>query len=376
MSEHGDHGTGGDPTIPLVDLKAQYGEIRTEIDEAIRRTLDRTDFILGRELELFEDEFAAFCGTRFCVGCASGTDAIELACRAVGLGPGDEVIIPAMTFVATALGVSRCGARPVLVDVDPETALMDPERVEAALTPRTRALMPVHLYGQCIDGERFRTLAARHGLHLLEDAAQAHGARSGSRRAGAIGRAAAFSFYPGKNLGAYGDGGCVTTDDASIAERMRLLRNLGAREKYRHADTGLNSRLDTLQAAVLRVKLRHLDRWNAARARLAREYAEALAALPEVRPIRSDAGAVYHLYVIRMHDRDAALERLRGAGIGAGIHYPFAVHEQDAYRWLGYGRGAFPAAETIARECLSLPLYAELPRGAVARAAAALRAGA
>jgi dTDP-4-amino-4,6-dideoxygalactose transaminase len=362
--------------IPLVDLRAQYARIQNAVDEAIGRTLGRADFILGRELELFEEEFAAYCGVRHCVGCANGTDAIQLLCRALEIGEGGEVVVPAMTFVATALGVSQAGARPVLADVDPETGLLDPHQAEAAITPRTRAILAVHLYGQCVDGAAFRDIAARRGVLFLEDAAQAHGASSAGRRAGALGQAAAFSFYPGKNLGAYGDGGCVTTDDDAVARKLRSLRNWGSPEKYRHDEMGLNSRLDTLQAAILRVKLRHLDEWNAARRRLAAEYDRALGDLPHVRPTRYNDGAVYHLYVIRTADRDGALRRLRAAGIDAGIHYPSAVHEHRAYRWLGYGAGAFPVAEAFARQCLSLPLYPEMPAGVVARVAEVLRAGA
>jgi len=361
------------PDIPLVDLRAQHREIRDEILDALRGTIERTDFILGRELELFEKEFAEYCGTRFCVGCASGTDAILLTCRAAGVGAGDEVIIPAMTFVATALGISQSGARPVLVDVDPDTALMDPDLVEAAVTSRTRAIMPVHLYGQCVDAGVFTALAARHGLALLEDAAQAHGARSAEGRAGAIGKAGAFSFYPGKNLGAYGDGGCVTTNDEDVAHALLALRNCGSQEKHRHDVMGLNSRLDTLQAAILRVKLRYLDGWNAVRRQRAQEYTTALRELPHVRLTRYNCGAVHHLYVVRVADRDAVLERLHRAGIGAGIHYPAAVHEHGAYAWLGYEAGAFPVAEAMARECLSLPLYAEMPAEAVPRAVDVLR---
>jgi len=362
--------------IPLVDLRAQYARIREAVDEAIGRTLARADFILGQELELFEQEFAAYCGARHCVGCASGTDAIQLLCRALGIGDGDEVVIPAMTFVATALGVSQAGARPVLADVDPETGLLDPRQAERALTPRTRAILAVHLYGQCVDAAAFRELAARRGVLFLEDAAQAHGASSGGLRAGVLGEAAAFSFYPGKNLGAYGDGGCVTTGDDAVAEKLRSLRNWGSPEKYRHDEMGLNSRLDTLQAAILRVKLRHLDEWNAARRRLAAEYTRALAGLPNVRLTRYNDGAVYHLYVVRTAERDETLRRLHAAGIGAGIHYPHAVHEHRAYRWLGYRPGAFPAAEGLARRCLSLPLYPEMPAEAIGRAAEVLRTGA
>jgi dTDP-4-amino-4,6-dideoxygalactose transaminase len=360
-------------SIPLVDLRAQYRTIREEISVAIREALERADFVLGHDLEAFEQEFAAYCGAKHCVGCASGTDAIHLACRALGLGPGDEVIVPAMTFVATALGVSLSGARPVLVDVDPHTGLMDVARAEAAITRRTRAIMPVHLYGQCADATRFLELTERHGLFLVEDAAQAHGARSGTHRAGSFGAAAAFSFYPAKNLGAYGDGGCVTTADARIAERLRLLRNWGSRTKYRHEELGLNSRLDTLQAAILRVKLRHLDEWIAARRRLAGAYTAALAEVPAVQPTSYGDGSAYHLYVVRLGQRDEALRRLHAAGIGAGIHYPLALHEHAAYRWLGYRLGDFPVAEEQARRCLSLPLYPEMPESVIADVTRILR---
>jgi dTDP-4-amino-4,6-dideoxygalactose transaminase len=362
------------PAIPLVDLRAQYAEIRAAVVAAMQGTLERADFIQGEELFRFEEEFAAYCGAAHAVGCASGTDAIQLLCRAMGIASGDEVIIPAMTFVATALGVAQAGARPVLVDVDPDTGLMDPDQAEAAITPRTRAILPVHLYGQCVDAARFRELAARRRLVLLEDAAQAHGATSGGIRAGAIGIGAAFSFYPGKNLGAYGDGGCVTTSDAAVARRLRSLGNWGSPEKYRHDEMGLNSRLDTLQAAILRVKLARLDAWNAARRRLADAYTQALADLPSVRLTRYNDGAVYHLYVIRLGSRDAVLRRLQAAGIGAGIHYPHAVHQQRAYGWLGYAPGAFPVAEDFARHCLSVPIYPEMPPATVARVAGVLRA--
>jgi len=361
------------PEIPLVDLRARYATIRDAVAEAMGRTLERADFVLGRDLEDFEAEFAAYCGARHCVGCASGTDAIQLMCRALGIGEGDEVVIPAMTFVATALGVSQAGARPVLADVDAATGLLDPDKAEGAITPRTRAILAVHLYGQCVDAAAFRDIAARRGVLFLEDAAQAHGASSGGVRAGALGRAAAFSFYPGKNLGAYGDGGCVTTNDEAVARALRSLRNWGSPEKYRHDEMGLNSRLDTLQAAILRVKLRRLDEWNAARRRLAADYTRALSALPHVGLTRYNAEAVFHLYVVRVADRDPVMGRLRAAGITAGIHYPYAVHEHRAYAWLGYGPGAFPAAEDLARRCVSLPLYPEMPEEAVARVAHALR---
>lgn len=360
------------PFIPLVDLKAQFAEIRNEVDQAIARVLGRCDFILGEDVAAFEREFAAFSGAPDAVGCASGTDAIHLGLRVLGIGPGDEVIMPATTFVATALGISLVGATPILVDVDPETALIDPARVEAAITPRTRAILPVHLYGQCADMTALGAVAKRRNLTLLEDAAQAHGAKHRGRLAGALGRMGFFSFYPGKNLGACGDGGLITCDNTDLAERLRLLRNWGSRHKYHHEEIGLNSRLDTLQAAVLRVKLTRLEAWNAARRAHARRYDAAFAGIPGVTLTRYDAGAVYHLYVVRVAERDRVLARLNEAGIGAGIHYPFAVHELNAYRHLGYKPGDFPIAEDWARRCLSLPIYAELPADVPARVAAVL----
>ena len=361
------------PFIPLVDLKAQLETIRNDVDEAISDVLARCDFILGQDVSAFEQEFAEFSGAAHAIGCASGTDALHLALRAFGIGEGDEVIMPAMTFVATALAISMTGAKPVLVDVDPDTALMDPKKTEAAITDRTKALMPVHLFGQCADMDKFMDIADRHSLVVVEDAAQAHGATYKGRGAGAIGHAAGFSFYPGKNLGAYGDGGLVTTNDVTTAERIKLLRNWGSLKKYHHEKVGLNSRLDTVQAAVLRVKLRRLAIWNNRRREIGEEYTSALCDVPGVTLTAYDPGCVYHLYVMRTDERDAALAALNKAGIGAGIHYPFAVHEQDAYANLGYAKGAFPVSEDWARRCISLPIYAELPEGAVSRAVDILR---
>ena len=359
--------------IPLVDLKAQTATIRDRVDAAISGCLDRCDFILGEAVEKFETEFAQFSGARQAIGCANGTDAIHLSLRALGIGPGDEVIIPAMTFIATALGVSLTGAAPVLVDVRDDNALIDPALIEAAITEKTRAIMPVHLFGQCADMTAIQRIADAHGLLVIEDAAQAHGAHDASgRRAGSIGDVGCFSFYPGKNLGAYGDGGIITTKNDEIGDRIRFLRNWGSRKKYHHEEVGLNSRLDTLQAAILSIKLEHLEDWNAARRRHAAAYDEALAALGAVDLTAYDPGTVYHLYVIRSNDRDAMLGALNDAGIGAGIHYPFAVHELKAYKELGYQGGEFPIAEDWARRCISLPIYAELPADAAARAAAVI----
>ncbi|MBF0624027.1 MAG: DegT/DnrJ/EryC1/StrS family aminotransferase [Magnetococcales bacterium] len=337
--------------------------------EAVERVLSRGDFIKGEELSLFEAEFAAFSGVAHAIGCASGTDALHLGLRALGVQPGDEVIMPAMTFVATALGITLTGARPVLVDVDPETGLIDPDAVRRAITPRTRAILPVHLFGQCAAMDVLAGIATERGLWLVEDAAQAHGARHGERRAGSMGVVGCFSFFPGKNLGAFGDGGLVTTNDPALADRIALLGNWGSRRKYHHEEMGFNSRLDTLQAAFLRIKLRHLDEGNAARRRHAQRYDEALGDLPHIRLTRHDAGSIYHLYVIRTPARDEVLARLHAEGIQAGVHYPFAVHQLQAYRWLGHVTGDFPVAEDWARHSLSLPIYPELPEDTAQRVA-------
>ena len=362
--------------VPLVDLRAQYSTIKSEVDAAVDGVLARGDFILGKELKLFEAEFAQYCGAKFGVGVGSGTDALHLACRALDIGPGDEVIMPAFTFVATALGISLSGATPVLVDVDPRTALIDAEAVARAVRPETRAIMPVHFYGQCVDMDPLLELAEQHGLRIIEDAAQAHGATRDGRRAGALGDLGCFSFYPGKNLGAYGDGGLITVNDEDLAERLGLLRNWGSREKYHHEELGLNSRLDTIQAAILRVKLAHLDAWNNARRELASEYSRQLAEIDGIQLTEYSEGSIYHLYVIRAEDserRDSALQALHESGIQAGIHYPIAVHELNAYKWLGYTSGTFPVAEDWARRCLSLPIYAEMPEEAVSRGAQVLQ---
>ena len=359
-------------TVPLVDLKAQYCAIRREIDETVRRVIERADFILGAEVEAFEQQFAAYCGVQHAVSCGSGTEALHLAHLALDIDEGDEVIMPAMTFVATALAITMCGARPVLVDVDRETALIDPLAVARAITAKTRAILAVHLFGQCADMDAIRDIAGRHDLRVIEDAAQAHGAQLNGVKAGALADIGCFSFYPGKNLGAYGDGGLVTTNDASIADRLRLLRNLGSGKKYHHEIMGMNSRLDTIQAAILCVKLRYLDQWNAARRRHAATYDSLLHPLRHIRRTRYDEGSIYHLYVIRINDRDRALTALNSAGIGASVHYPAAVHELPAFRWLGYPPGSFPVSESWARTCISLPIYAELPEYVPDRAATVL----
>ncbi len=347
--------------IPLVDLKAQFRGLEPEILGAMRQVCEAGDFILGSALAQFERDFAQYCGSRHAVGCGSGTDALQLACRALDIGPGDEVIMPAHTFVGTALGIELAGAKPVLVDVEAKSGLLDPSRIEASVTPKTRAILPVHLYGQCAPMDALREIAKQHSLAVIEDAAQAHGARFGDRRAGSLGDLGCFSFYPAKNLGCFGDGGMVVTDRDDLADRLRMLRNWGSREKYHHEESALNSRLDTLQAAILGVKLPHLDAWNARRAELARAYDHALGGIPGIELTQTRAGSVHHLYVVRTGERNRALEALQAAGYGAGIHYPFAVHELRSHRHLGYEAGSFPVAEDWARRCLSLPLYPEMP---------------
>jgi dTDP-4-amino-4,6-dideoxygalactose transaminase len=358
--------------IPLVDLNTQTLALADEMRAAIDTAMLRGDFILGREVGEFEKAFASLCGARHCVSVASGTDALHMACRVVGLQPGDEVLIPAMTFVATALGVSLAGAKPVLVDVDPDSCLLDLSK--ATVTAKTKAIMPVHLYGQCVSPSAFRSFAREHGLTLMEDAAQSHGATREGLTAGNIGTVAGFSFYPGKNLGAYGDGGAVTLSDDGMAERLRLLRNWGSIKKYHHEEVGLNSRLDTIQAAVLLVKMKRLAGWNNSRRAIAALYDRLLSGLPEVKLTKTDPGSVYHLYVIRVRGRDAVLKSLQDRGIGAGIHYPFPVHLLGAYKWLGYSKGDFPVAESWGESCLSLPIFPEMTEDQVGTVVGALKA--
>lgn len=361
--------------IPFVDLKAQYSAIVDEVNAAISTVLERTDFILGESVSMFEEEFAAYCEASYAVGLDSGTSALELALRAFDIGSGDEVITAANTFIATALAISYTGARVVLVDVDPSTYTIDPAEVEKAITPRTKAIIPVHLYGQPADMEPIMQIADRHGLVVIEDACQAHGAKYKGKRVGSIGHAAAFSFYPAKNLGAYGDGGMLVTSDKRVDESLRILRNYGQREKYHHGLRGYNRRLDTLQAAVLRTKLKYLDDWNAARRRHVAQYNLLLGENPSkvVTPVQREyAEPVCHLYVIQVNDRDGLQARLNDQGISSGIHYPVPIHLQPAYQGLGYGRGDFPIAEKQAQRILSLPMYPELASDAIERVAAAI----
>lgn len=361
-------------TLPLLDLHAQHASIRDELDAAIRRVLDHGQFVQGPEVEEFEEAFARFCDVAHCVGAANGTAAIELVLRAGAIGSGDEVITTAFSFIATVEPIVLSGATPVLVDVDPETGLIDIDAVEAAITPRTVAVMPVHLYGQTVDLDAFRALADRHKLFLLEDAAQAHGARWRDRRAGSVGDAATFSFFPGKNLGALGDAGGVTTNDEELARRVRRLRDHGRTDKYRHDELGTNARLDTLQAAVLAAKLPHLESWNDARRAHAAGYDTAFAAVDGVEPIlvRPEARAVFHQYVVRLAERDEARRVLIQQGIGAAVHYPIPLHLQPALSETG--SGPFPAAESLAGDVLSLPIFPELTEEQRERVVAALAA--
>ena len=363
----------GDSVIPLVDLKAQYRSIKGEVDAAVAAVLEGGHFILGPEVEAFEREFSAYCGTAHTVGVNSGTSALHLALLAAGVGAGDEVITTAFTFVATVAGIEYTGARAVLVDVDPSTLTIDPERLESAITPRTKAIIPVHLYGQPADMDPILSIARAHGLVVIEDAAQAHGAEYKHRRAGSIGDLGCFSFYPGKNLGAAGDGGAVTTANEDYARTVRMLRDWGAEQKYLHVVKGFNFRLDEIQAAILRVKLRRLEAWTELRRHLARAYTTLLAESGVSLPVEApDVRHVYHLFAVRSKARDRVRSELHAAGIQAGIHYPIPVHLQPAYANLGYRRGDFPVAERAADEVLSLPLYPELSSGAVERVARAV----
>ena len=347
--------------IPLVDLHAQYQTIKNEVDEAIARVISSSAFIGGDDLQQFEKEFASYCEAKSCVGVGNGTDALYLALRALDIGVGDEVITVAHTFIATAETISLVGARPVFIDIDEPTMLMNPEKLEAAITPRTRAVIPVHLYGHPCEMDRIMTIARAHGLKVIEDAAQAHGARWRDRRVGSLGDVACFSFYPGKNLGAYGDGGAVVSNDERVIERIRMLANHGRLDKYVHQTEGVNSRLDGLNAAILRVKLRHLDNWNAARRRHAEHYMERLRPGGAILPfVSSDAEAVWHLFVVRVRDRDAVQRKLQKRGIAAGVHYPVPLHRQPAYKYLNFPEGSLPTTDQVAAHVLSLPMYPEL----------------
>jgi dTDP-4-amino-4,6-dideoxygalactose transaminase len=363
------------PPVPLVDLTAQYTRLQPEIDAAIQRVIDTTSFIMGPDVMEFEQEFAAFCGAAHCVGVSSGTSALELTLRALGVGPGDEVITVAHTFIATAEAISAVGATPAFVDILPDTYNLDPTALTAAITPATRAIIPVHIYGQPADMDAIMAVANARKLCVIEDAAQAHGATWSDVCTGTLGHAACFSFYPGKNLGAYGDAGAVVTNNEELAREIALLRNHGRRSKYYHEQVGFGERLDTLQAAILRVKLAHLAAWTHARRRLAARYDDLLAGLGLTLPtVDARANPSWHLYVIRTSSRDALLECLKQQGIGAGVHYPVPLHEQPAYAYLGYAAEDLPVTAEVARTCLSLPLYPEMTAAQQERVVASVRA--
>lgn len=343
--------------VPFLDLQASYHELQTELDAAALRVLDSGQYIGGQEVEAFENEFAAYCDVGYCVAVSNGLEALQLALVAAGVGPGDEVIVPAHTFVATWLAASHCGAIPVPVDTDPATYNLDAGQLQAAFTARTRAVIPVHLYGQPADIDAVIAVSREQGVPVIEDAAQAHGARYRGRRVGGHGAAAAWSFYPGKNLGAYGDAGAITTNDAELADRLRLLRNYGSPVRYVHELQGFNSRLDPLQAALLRVKLKQLDSWNARRRKIAERYSAQLAGMPLELPfVPAGTEPVWHLYCVRHPRRDALRNALRDVGVETLIHYPTPPHLQPAYANLGFSEGSFPIAEATASTVLSLPM--------------------
>lgn len=359
--------------IPLIDLAAQYAAIREELDAAVHGVLASGTYILGPQVAALEEEIAAYLGVRHAVGVASGTDALALTLRAMGVGPGDEVLVPAYTFFATAEAVSHVGATPVFADITPRTYGLDPDQLEQRLTARTRVIIPVHLYGHPVEMEPILSLARRRGLRVLEDNAQAMGAEYRGRKTGALGDAGCLSFFPSKTLGGYGDGGMVVTDDDGLAETVRALRTHGWRTKYYPTMLGFNSRLDELQAAVLRVKLRHLDAWAERRRALAGEYSRLLANGDVGLPWEAAwARHAYHLYVVRLSDRDAARDALRARGIASGIYYPLPLHRLEPYRALGYPAEAFPESNRAAAETLAIPLYAELTPAQVREVAAAV----
>lgn len=362
-------------TIPFLDLKSPYLELKDDLDTAYRKVMESGYHIMGHELEAFEAEFAAYCGTEHAVGVGNGLEALHLILRALDLGPGDEVLVPTNTYIASWLAITHTGACPVPVEPDPATNNMDPARVEAAITPRTKAILAVHLYGQTADIDPILAVARRHNLKVIEDSAQAHGARYHGRRAGSLGDAAGFSFYPGKNLGACGDGGAVTTNDPELARRVKVLRNYGSHVKYHNESLGFNSRLDELQAALLRVKLAKLDDWNERRRKLARRYLEKLAGVPGlVLPtVPKWADPVWHLFVVRHPRREQLQKNLAEAGVGTLIHYPVPPHLQPAYAALGYKRGNFPISEELADQVLSLPMGPHLTEADQDRVVAEVR---
>jgi dTDP-4-amino-4,6-dideoxygalactose transaminase len=348
--------------VPFLDLKAQYASIQDEISKALQQVLDSSAFAGGPFVEKFEKDFSSFCQSEFAIGVGSGTDALWMTLLSLGIGPGDEVITTPNTFIATAEAISFCGAKPVFVDVDEKTYNMNPNLIEDAITPKTKAIIPVHLFGQMADMDSIMKIARAHGLFVIEDACQAHGAEYKGRRAGSIGDVGCFSFYPGKNLGAYGEAGAIVTNNAELAEKMRMFRDHGQRKKYYHSIIGWNARMDGLQAAVLSVKLRHLNAWNEARRKNAQLYNDLLTDVDGIiTPVEADyARHVYHIYAIRIKNRDALISVLAENEIFCGIHYPIPIHLQEAYESLGSKKGCFPIAEKCAKEFVSLPMFAEI----------------
>jgi dTDP-4-amino-4,6-dideoxygalactose transaminase len=354
--------------IPFVDLKMQYLSIKDEIDAAIQGVIDETSFIMGDEVRAFESEFAQFCEAKFAVGVSSGTDALHMTLLACGVGRGDEVITVPNTFIATTEAISNCGAKPVFVDIDPQTYNMDVRKIEDKISSKTKAILPVHLFGQPADMNPILKIADKRGLKVIEDAAQAHGAIYNGKKVGTLGDAACFSFFPGKNLGAFGDGGAVVTNNENIAQQVKLLRNHGRDAKYEHLVEGFCNRLDSVQAAILSVKLKRLSDWNGKRRKAAKLYDELLGNKGIKTPCElKGVQSVYHLYVIRAKNRDDLKEKLRSEGISAGVHYPVPLHLQPAYKYLGYKKGDFREAEKAQREILSLPIYPEIQEGQIKR---------
>jgi len=360
--------------IPFVDLPAQFRALKPEIDAAVGKVFENAQFILGPAVDAFERDFATFCQTSEAIGVNSGTSALHLSLLAAGVGPGDEVITVPFTFVATVAAIEYAGAKPVLVDVEREFLTMDPAKLEAAITPRTKAIIPVHLFGQPADMDPIMAIARKHKLVVIEDACQAHGSEYKGKRCGSIGQIGCFSFYPGKNLGAYGEGGAVVTSDPDVAKKIRLLRAWGEEVRYEHKYRAFNYRMDGVQGAILCVKLRHLEAWTEARRRNAAEYGRQLADTSVTLPReRQDVRHVYHLYVVRLQQRDSWRARLNDAGVQTGVHYPIPVHLQPAYRDLGYSAGDFPVCEHASREVLSLPMFPELTAAQIGEVASALR---
>ena len=359
--------------VPYLDLQAQYRTLRTEVLSALEKICESTSFAQGQATSDFEAKFAAYCGVEHCISLNSGTSALHLALRCLDVGPGDEVVTVSMTFIATAWAITYVGATPVFVDIDPVRRTLNPDKFEAAITSRTKAIIPVHLYGMPAEMDRIMTIAERYGIPVIEDAAQAHGAKYRNKRVGQFGKIACFSFYPSKNLGAYGEGGAMVTNDASVAHRARSLRDHAQSQKYLHDEVGYNYRMDSFQAAVLAIKLRHLDEWNTARANCARLYTELLKNSSYKLPAQmSDSECVWHCYVIESPERDRVRSALQDLGIQSAVHYPVPIHLQKAYAHLGYQSGDLQVTEALCEHCLSLPIYPELSKEKISRVTSVL----